>query len=108
MKNEQKEKRKPAPPRTPPPKPKKKMEPVDEDDIWEDDTWGSQVTDEMLRSWDVLPSNDSQQTRKQRAPVPPAANAAPKGAAKKDMAASGASASSRASQGPRLPFFHKY
>ena len=84
------------------------MEPVEEDDIWEDDTWGGKVTDDMLRSWDVLPSSSSQQTRKQRAPVPPAANVAPKGAAKKDMAASGASASSRASQGPRLPFFHKY
>ena len=106
-KTEQKEKRKPAASGATS-KSKKKMEPVAEDDIWEDDTWGGKMDEEMLRAWDVLPGTSIQQARKQRAPIPPAANVAPKVAAKKDMAASGASASSQNSQGPRMPFFHKY
>ena len=66
------------------------------------------MDEELLRSWDIIPGTSFQQTKKQKAPIPPAANVAPKVAAKKDMAASGASASSQNSQGPRMPFLHKH
>ena len=66
-KSEPKEKRKPAAPGASS-KSKQKMQSVAENDIWEDDTWGGPVDEDMLRSWDILPGSSLSQTRGGAAP----------------------------------------
>ena len=105
-------KKEPHPPSGPPRK-KQAGRGSEDADMWED----VGVSQEILRSWNLLPGTSSRQTQKQRSDPPgpdsqggpgcvSAANA--RVVQKKEqgrMAASSASVDSKASQGPKLPFF---
>ena len=78
----------PAPPRVPPP--------VPEENLW-DGTWGGSITDEMMKSWDILPQGniEERQSPQHRRPAPRASQS---------MASSSNTISSMQSQGPKQPF----
>ena len=78
----------PAPPRVPPP--------VPEENLW-DGTWGGSITDEMMKSWDILPKGniEERQSQQHRRPAPRASQS---------MASSSHTISSMQSQGPKQPF----